>query len=448
MFSLQRFDKPIYLVFWIFFVCPFHLVAQSFQNGSLESWGPTTTCGVNTVPDGWLSFSNGGQNLDECDFSICASTIPAQASEGNSYGRAYAATLTTGEGIAQQVDGFIVGNEYEVSFDFAGSNLLPGSDNCRWHIFLDNVEVDATIVFSAAEAQWSTHTFTFIANSTSHVLGFRAFNATQGSGGSAGIDNFVITNITPEEIVPPIASFTQSQQIICVGECIVFTNTSQFETQANWTFESGSPSTSTSLNSVTVCYDVPGVYSVELSVSNDDGTDQVVVQQAVTVNALPEGTLSLVGDSLLLTTDLGIGNIDWTLNDAPISESGYLIYPVEFGLYGVNLQISPSCNTVLEVVTGTIPVWIPNAVTFGEDGVNDSWGVYGELSALESFEVQVFNRWGQKVFETNDIEQRWTGSAFDGAYFVPDGIYLYIVTLKFPWEIENRQYEGHITVLR
>jgi gliding motility-associated-like protein len=149
-----------------------------------------------------------------------------------------------------------------------------------------------------------------------------------------------------------------------------------------------------------------------------------------------------------LTTGEGIGNIDWTLNDAPISESGYLIYPVEFGLYGVNLQISPSCNTVLEVVTGTIPVWIPNAVTFGEDGVNDTWGVFGELSALESFEVQVFNRWGQKVFETNDIEQRWTGSAFDGAYFVPDGIYLYIVTLKFPWEIENRQYKGHITLLR
>jgi hypothetical protein len=131
MFSLQRVDKPINLVFWIFFICPFQLAAQSFQNGSLESWGPTTTCEVNIVPDGWLSFSNGGQNLDECDFSICASTIPAQASEGNSYGRAYAATLTSGEGLAQEVQGFIVGDEYEVSFDFAGSNLLPGSDNCR-----------------------------------------------------------------------------------------------------------------------------------------------------------------------------------------------------------------------------------------------------------------------------------------------------------------------------
>jgi gliding motility-associated-like protein len=409
------------------------------------------------VPDGWLSFSNGGQNLDECDFSICASTIPAQASEGNSYGRAYAATLTTGEGLAQEVQGFIVGDEYEVSFDFAGSNLLPGSDNCRWHLFLDNVEVDATIVFSAAEAQWTTHTFTFIANSTSHVLGFRAFNATQGSGGSAGIDNFVITNITPEEIVPPIAAFTQSQQVICVGECIVFTNTSQFETQASWTFQSGSPSSSTSLNSVTVCYNVPGVYSVELSVSNDDGTDQVVVQQAVTVNALPAGTLSVEGDSLLLTTDLGIGNIDWTLNGSPISEGDLFLTPVVFGFYEVDLENEFSCTTSLNLLIEeppvfiqpeTLPVWIPNAVTFGEDGVNDTWGVFGELSALESFEAQVFNRWGQKVFETNDVDQRWTGSAFDGAYFVPDGIYLYIVTLKFPWEVENRQYEGHITVLR
>lgn len=457
MHSLLFAHKPIHLVIWLFFVSFFDIQAQSFQNGSLESWGPSTTCEVNTVPDGWLGFSNGGQNLDECDFSICASTIPAQASDGNSYGRAYAATLTTGEGIAQQVDGFIVGNEYEVSFDFAGSNLLPGSDNCRWHIFLDNVEVDATIVFSAAEAQWSTHTFTFIANSTSHVFGFRAFNATQGSGGSAGIDNFVITNITPEEIVPPIASFTQSQQSVCVGDCIVFTNTSQFETQASWVFEGGSPATSTSLSSITVCYNVPGVYSVELSVSNEDGSDEVVLQQAVTVNALPEGTLSLVGDSLMLTTDLGIGNINWTLNGAPLSESGPILTPVEFGFYQVDLENEFMCSTSLDLLIEepevfiqpeTLPVWIPNAVTFGEDGVNDSWGVYGELSALESFKAQVFNRWGQVVFETNEVDQRWTGSAFDGAYFVPDGIYLYIVTLKFPWEIENRQYEGHITVLR
>ncbi len=417
----------------------------------------TSTCSVNTVPDGWVSFSNGGQNLDECDFSICASTIPAQASEGNSYGRAYAATLTTGEGLAQQVDELIIGNEYEISFDFAGSNLLPGSDNCRWHIFLDNLEVDATIVFSAAEAQWSTHTFSFLASNTSHVFGFRAFNATQGSGGSAGIDNFVITNITPEEILPPIAAFTQSQEVICVGECIVFTNTSQFESQASWTFESGSPATSTSVNAVTVCYDVPGVYSVELSVSNEDGTDQVVLQQAVTVNDVPEGTLALAGDSLILLTDVGIGAINWTLNGSPILASGLVLTPAEYGFYEVDIENEFLCTTSLNISIEeppviiqpeTLPVWIPNAVTFTEDGINDSWGVYGELTALESFNAQVFNRWGQKVFDTNDVDERWTGNAFDGQYFVPDGIYLYIVTLKFPWEIENRQYKGHVNVLR
>jgi len=164
-----------------------------------------------------------------------------------------------------------------------------------------------------------------------------------------------------------------------------------------------------------------------------------------------------------LTTDVGVGDFNWTLNGNPIFESGYLITPVESGLYAVNLQNEASCPTSIDllveapeiiieseiiVVPEELAVWIPNAMTFGDDGINDVWGVFGEFSMLENFTVQVFNRWGEKVFETEDPAMRWTGNAFDGSHYVPDGVYLYSVKIKALGEVEQRLYQGHITVIR
>jgi gliding motility-associated-like protein len=430
------------------------ICAQSFQNASLESWGGSGTCLINTVPDSWLSYTTEGADFDECDFAFCGSTIPAQAAEGTSYGRAYSGSVTSGEGIAQVVAGFVPGTEYQVSFEFAGSNLLPGFNASQWHVFLDDVDVDQTIAFSSTEMQWSTHVFSFIATGTSHLFGFRACTAAA-SGGSAAIDNFQIQDLTPVVPVFPVAGFVSSEQVLCMGECAVFANNSQFETEVSWIFESGSPASSQSTSEVEVCYNQPGVFLVEMIAANGDGTD--TLQQWVTVVANPTGSLNHLGDSLLLSTDVGIGDFNWTLDGVLLPESGYLLTPLESGLYQVNLQNEAACSASLDVwVTApavlaepeAMALWIPNAITFGDDGVNDVWGVYGELSRLESIRTQVFDRWGEQVFETNESTGRWTGAAFGGSHYVPDGIYLYIVLVKWAGEIEPRRYQGHITVIR
>lgn len=431
--------------------------AQSFQNASLESWGGSGICLVNIAPDSWLSYNNEGADFDECDFAFCGTAIPAQAAEGTIYGRAFSGPVPTGEGIAQVVTGFVPGNEYQVSFEFAGSDLYPGSSANQWHIFLDDVDVNQTIAFTSTEMQWSTHAFSFIATGTSHLFGFRACTAAgSGGSGSAAIDNFQIQEVTtPVVPVFPVAGFVSSEQVLCVGECAVFTNNSQFETEVSWIFESGSPASSQSTGEVEVCYNQSGLFLVELIVANEDGTD--TLQQWVTVVANPTGSLSLLGDSLLLTTDLGIGNFNWTLDAMLLTESGYLLTPLGSGLYQVNLQNEAACSASLDVWVAAptvlaepeaMALWIPNAITFGDDGINDVWGVYGELSGLESIRTQVFDRWGEQVFETNESTGRWTGAAFGGTHYVPDGIYLYSVLAKWAGEIEPRRYQGYITVIR
>ena len=456
MSACMSFIRYASMVVAIHLIDPCGMEAQTFQNGSLETWGDAGNCMINAVPDSWVSFSNAGINFDECDFAICGSTIPSQAAHGFIYGRAYSASPTTGEGIVQEVPGFLPGNEYQISFEFAGSNLLPGFNASQWHIFLDDVDVDQTIGFNSNEAQWNTHIFSFIATSTSHMLGFRACNVST-QGGSAAIDNFQIQNITPVEPVLPIAGFVQSETVICVGDCVVFTNNSQFASQATWMFESGSPGSSQSTDEVVVCYNQPGTFDVELTVTNPDGTDALVVAQSVTVLASPTGTLLLTGDSLMLTTDVGVGDFSWSLDGATIPDNGYLITPVTSGFYEVNLANQTTCSTsinlwveVPEPLTPQEPinVWIPNAITFGDDGINNVWGVFGELAMLEKFTVQVFNRWGEKVFEADDPSVRWTGNANGGSYYVADGVYLFTAYMKFHGEIEQRQYRGHLTVIR
>jgi gliding motility-associated-like protein len=53
-------------------------------------------------------------------------------------------------------------------------------------------------------------------------------------------------------------------------------------------------------------------------------------------------------------------------------------------------------------------VYIPNAFTPNGDGVNDTFGIRGEGSFQYSFAI--FNRWGEKVFESTNPNQQWDGT--------------------------------------
>ena len=432
--------------------------AQEFNNFSFEVWGVDGVCEVNTPPDGWMGYSTAGDEFEEGNFSICASTIPFNAADGNSYGRAYAENATTGEGVVQELSGLIPGNIYQLSFQFAGSNLYPGINSIEWHVFIDDVDIDQTVAVSSDEATWTLHVLQFAASSPSHFIGFRAFTVDGSGSGSAAIDHIILEDITPEEEVLPIASFTQNDDLLCVEDCIVFENTSVFESSVAWAFEGGTPASSTSLDGVTVCYATPGAYMVSLTATNEDGSDALIIQNAVTVNPFPEGAITVSGESLVLDTDGSEGSVSWQLDGLVLNETGYSLTPFETGLYEITLVSPFLCNTSIfySAVTPDADegtrlddgVWIPNAITLDGDGLNDAWMVYGNRGNWVEFRATVYNRWGEVIFISNDPEIPWIGNDSSGNHFVPNGLYLYEVTLRLTEEIEVRLYHGHISVLR
>ncbi len=84
---------------------------------------------------------------------------------------------------------------------------------------------------------------------------------------------------------------------------------------------------------------------------------------------------------------------------------------------------------------------IPNSFTPNSDGVNDTW-IIENIDMFPNSHIQVFNRWGQIVFETWSNEEEWDGNC--NLKQCPCGTYLYIV------ELHNRQtpYNGTVTIVR
>jgi gliding motility-associated-like protein len=103
-------------------------------------------------------------------------------------------------------------------------------------------------------------------------------------------------------------------------------------------------------------------------------------------------------------------------------------------------------STVNVTVVPKYDVFIPNVFTPNGDGVNDDWQIFGNMKSVKQLNVAVFNRWGEKVFESNDINFGWNGKY--QAEFAPPGVYTY--TAKFVWlnNHSDNNYKGTITLIR
>ena len=98
---------------------------------------------------------------------------------------------------------------------------------------------------------------------------------------------------------------------------------------------------------------------------------------------------------------------------------------------------------VVNNLCGDPLIYVPNTFTPNGDGLNDVFFVRG--FNIDEVQMVVFNRWGQKVFETREITKGWDGS-FEGGFAPPD-VYGYYLKVSC---ISGGEYEqkGNVTVIR
>jgi gliding motility-associated-like protein len=109
----------------------------------------------------------------------------------------------------------------------------------------------------------------------------------------------------------------------------------------------------------------------------------------------------------------------------------------------------------VEVVTAQyVPVefhlYVPNAFTPDNDGVNDAFLPLGAGFEGGSYQFSVFNRWGEVVFQSDNPEEAWAGenNQKNGLHFVPDGVYGYSVQAQGFHDLTPTVLRGTVTIVR
>ncbi len=116
------------------------------------------------------------------------------------------------------------------------------------------------------------------------------------------------------------------------------------------------------------------------------------------------------------------------------------LYHLEVGLKGCTAQDS----IWIKMPAGLLP--IPNAFTPNSDGENDTFGLVGSLEEITRFNMQIFNRWGALLYETNDPSQPWDGT-FNGI-LCDTGTYVWIISLEEKSSGQNTTNRGFVALLR
>jgi gliding motility-associated-like protein len=106
------------------------------------------------------------------------------------------------------------------------------------------------------------------------------------------------------------------------------------------------------------------------------------------------------------------------------------------------------CTAVSQALITVNPqhqIYVPNAFTPNGDGINDYWAAFGNKAVWKFCEATVWDRWGEKVFQSNDIDFQWDGK-YRGEYVEP-GEYVYTFKVVFidDYSVSNK---GSITVIR
>lgn len=129
-----------------------------------------------------------------------------------------------------------------------------------------------------------------------------------------------------------------------------------------------------------------------------------------------------------LALNTTVANYSWGNTDA--SQYSLQRTIANSGLY--TFSVSNYCGTSTYTMTVaaiycTADIYVPNAFTPNGDGVNDVFQVFTSFDVVH-FDLRIFDRWGEKVFDSNDIGTGWDGSYRHEA--MPAGIYTYITEMN------------------
>ena len=257
----------------------------------------------------------------------------------------------------------------------------------------------------------------------------------------------------------PVADFTFDPGSGCVPLTVNFTNLTQYGDPESYNWYFGEGESVSRSEHPTYTYYEPGTYSVRLEATNESGvTDMVVKKFIIEAFPNPHADFSIRPETVKLpedpiyTTNLSFeaDSYHWDFGDGnkSIEIEPSHIY-TDTGKYDITLiaMTAQGCadtvvyENIVEVIDGN-EIRIPNAFTPSLDGPTGG-NRYGEgrndvfypvTEGVIAYHMQIYNRWGELLFDTSDSGKGWDGY-YRGKLCPPD-VYIYKIDFKF---IDGRQ---------
>jgi gliding motility-associated-like protein len=276
---------------------------------------------------------------------------------------------------------------------------------------------------------------------------------------SNGCTDTIIQNVSLHPIV--IFDFDANRMTGCEPMEVVFSDNSFTTDQngfiVNYTWDFGDGITSFNQNPVHIYADA-GEYTVTLTVvTNTDCmyTDtlgyQIIVYPMPVAGFLATPTVTSITEPTIEITDLSVdaNNYEYYFDNNYYSNDPEptVIYD-EPGTY-IIMQIVQSIHNCIDTAYQAVQInsellfYVPNSFTPNDDGRNDifRWSVVD----AQSFEIIIFNRWGEQVYQTTDPEAYWDGKY--AGQVVKDGVYVWKAFIT-DMNDEEHVRVGHVTIVR
>lgn len=209
-------------------------------------------------------------------------------------------------------------------------------------------------------------------------------------------------------------------------------------------------------------FDTAGNYDVSLYIKSPTGCElDSTIKSYVKINQRPIAQFQIdplpsdIRDSVVYiqnNSQRHIASRWFDQTDSLFSRIENPTYSVkDTGQYQITL-ITNHRNGCLDTATQAFYInpfqtyFLPNALSLNQDNLNEGYRGTGYFKFLSNFKLQIFNRWGELIWKTNDPNEFWEGYLHDTYEFVQPGVYLAIATFDSPQGF--KKITSEVTVLR
>lgn len=181
-------------------------------------------------------------------------------------------------------------------------------------------------------------------------------------------------------------------------------------------------------------------------IKNQLGCDSIIRETRIVVLPRPSNFISTATVTTCLGESFGLAGFNNYLWNTGETTSNIRLNGLNS--YWVEVTASNGCkgrDTITVVYSGRFEPSTINAFSPNGDGINDVFIPFANSGCLKKYNLIIFNRGGQKIFENNDASKGWNGTINNKP--VPIGVYYFIINYETTTGINDRK-SGTVTLLK